>query len=579
MYIEKVMIENFRNFRRVQFNTQEKNIIIGVNDVGKTNLLTALHKLFDYKQRNKEILDTDFHKKSINNNITICARINFEEEDLYRDILISNIKDLRKNETQNQLDIRLTYRKDDITTMEWKCYPSEDDWINIPSFGINRLLIDNIFSTEYIDPRIKIETNFKNFKNTIISDIGKDNLSELVDIEQKFTDVNSLVQELPEVGVINEKLNAQLENLDMNFEVKVQSSIGLNGVYDNLDVFMNEKGSDDNVTNYPTAGDGRKKVVEYAMHKHNIENTTRKIPITLLEEPENHLHISLQKQLSKTMFEIGIVFVTSHSAELLHEIPEGVNVIKLESKGSSIFAENACIEVPDEIQKLKQLYQREIVNAMFCSNVFLVEGYSEKIFWEFVLNEKIKTSEDRNNIYVLNIIGTDFAPYYNFLTELKINVYVRTDNDLKKSGENCNLSGINRGLDLLGEAKLPNIEETLVARNDESPDDLLTRWRISRRVFDDYNKEISLLKNKNIYLSKVDFENSLADSLFAEEEMEKKSEFIKELQQSKWHNLLSSDFASQIFDSSNLETILQSGEFEGLHNFIQSINGVCNEND
>ena len=47
MRIEKIHIKGFRNFEDEEIFFQPKTLIIGANDVGKTNLLYALRILFD----------------------------------------------------------------------------------------------------------------------------------------------------------------------------------------------------------------------------------------------------------------------------------------------------------------------------------------------------------------------------------------------------------------------------------------------------------------------------------------------------------------------------------------------------
>lgn len=47
MRIEKVHIKGFRNFADEEIVFQPKTLIIGANDVGKTNLLYAMRLLFD----------------------------------------------------------------------------------------------------------------------------------------------------------------------------------------------------------------------------------------------------------------------------------------------------------------------------------------------------------------------------------------------------------------------------------------------------------------------------------------------------------------------------------------------------
>ena len=55
MRIEKLHIKGFRNFRDEEFLFQPQTLIIGANDVGKTNLLYALRLLFD-KSLNEQIV-------------------------------------------------------------------------------------------------------------------------------------------------------------------------------------------------------------------------------------------------------------------------------------------------------------------------------------------------------------------------------------------------------------------------------------------------------------------------------------------------------------------------------------------
>jgi putative ATP-dependent endonuclease of OLD family len=47
MYISKIEIENYRNFRKVSFSTNSKIVIIGENKSGKTNLIQAIRLVLD----------------------------------------------------------------------------------------------------------------------------------------------------------------------------------------------------------------------------------------------------------------------------------------------------------------------------------------------------------------------------------------------------------------------------------------------------------------------------------------------------------------------------------------------------
>lgn len=47
MKFDAVTIKNFRNFEYIAINLTNKNVLFGMNDVGKTNFLYALRFLFD----------------------------------------------------------------------------------------------------------------------------------------------------------------------------------------------------------------------------------------------------------------------------------------------------------------------------------------------------------------------------------------------------------------------------------------------------------------------------------------------------------------------------------------------------
>jgi len=65
MIIEKLTIENYRNFRSFEIVLKRFNLIIGENNIGKTNLLNALGLIFSpditfYQKRNLEVDDINY---------------------------------------------------------------------------------------------------------------------------------------------------------------------------------------------------------------------------------------------------------------------------------------------------------------------------------------------------------------------------------------------------------------------------------------------------------------------------------------------------------------------------------------
>ena len=66
MRLEKVRIKGFRNFDDTEVIFQKKTLIIGANDVGKSNLLYALRILFDktISEHDLELTESDYNAYS-----------------------------------------------------------------------------------------------------------------------------------------------------------------------------------------------------------------------------------------------------------------------------------------------------------------------------------------------------------------------------------------------------------------------------------------------------------------------------------------------------------------------------------
>ena len=75
MRLEKVRIKGFRNFDDTEVTFQKKTLIIGANDVGKSNLLYALRILFDktISEHDLELTESDYNAYSSTDTIEITA--------------------------------------------------------------------------------------------------------------------------------------------------------------------------------------------------------------------------------------------------------------------------------------------------------------------------------------------------------------------------------------------------------------------------------------------------------------------------------------------------------------------------
>ena len=547
-HIQEIKIKNFRNFENIEIKTNKKNIIIGINDVGKTNLLYALKLVFDYKIRNVELLESDFHKKNIESNFEIFISIDIgvrNEQNNFYDILISEIENLRKSEdgTQTIFNIKLIGNYENGIEMYWNIgtISNDEDMELIPPVGVNRNKIDNIFEVFDIPPYNEIDKKFKEFKQKILKDLGEDKNDRNIisEIKEEQEVIKEKINQLKFVKEIENNISNTMKDFNVSYKIKVASTLGLKNLHDDLSIFTVQN-DDSSEEIYPTAGDGRRKTILYSMYLYDITQESKKIPIILLEEPENHLFIINQISLSKNILEGEIfcnVFLSTHSPELMYYLADQTNVIRIERENSKTISKSAVLSLPEDFKSLKNKVQKDIARAIFSKKILLVEGYSEKILFDYILDQKITNVEKRADIYVLNIIGVNFEPYYNFFKNLGIDVRVKTDNDLKKQGEKTELLGINRVLGLLNKEKYSPCSFEIKAKKEEKIEDKKRRKNITEKIYDKLKKNDRMLEfqRQYCYLSRVDFENDLAEVLCTKDE--KKEEMVNFLQNSKWHNL------------------------------------------
>ena len=189
------------------------------------------------------------------------------------------------------LYIRLTAKYDPI---EQIAIPELEWGGNIenlyPMSGSNYYEIDRIFNVIYIDSSIDMNKFFaKNAKKLIkITDQDEDLLQQ---IDNTITELNEKISTLSGVKVFQERITQKLsEYRDKDLLVSIRSEIAVKGLFDNISPYIQKIG-DANL--YPTAGDGRRKLLAYSILELLSETLQEsKINIFLIEEPENHLHKS-----------------------------------------------------------------------------------------------------------------------------------------------------------------------------------------------------------------------------------------------------------------------------------------------
>lgn len=435
MEFKSFSINNFRNFEEVTVDLSNKNIFFGMNDVGKTNFLYALRYVFDKEVRKNELLDSDFYQKNTAEPIDIVVAID-----------ISDVADSDSQKLRARVKGNIT-SGDNIVYIKLHAVYNPSELIAVPEMywggDLNNLgemkakstyfELDYVFNPIYIDAYVDLNTLFRKNSNQLIVSQDETDEDTITEIEGKIRDLNETIGSLSGVKAFEDNVTPEYKKFkNEDIEVSVKSEIAIKGLYSNIVPYIKKNGED---LLYPTAGEGRKKLLVYSIYDllAGTDQNAKKINIFLIEEPDNHLHRSMQMAISRVLFgedNYKYLFVTTHSPLILTEM-DNVNLVRVFNEGR-LDTRGVFYKVPDEYKQKKKMLNRGLSEAIFAKKVLLVEGPSENILFTKVLSE-IKPDYEVDGVFILPVNGITFRAYKEILEALDIKTIIKTDNDLRKT--------------------------------------------------------------------------------------------------------------------------------------------------
>lgn len=569
MKFKSLHIQNFRNFKDINICIGNSNVVFGVNDIGKTNLLCAVRFLLDRKYRLYGCVDSDFYKKETSKPIimTLTLDISDEDDDDNKKIYTKIKGVLKTGETELYIQLRSEYNDEHLIGEVDMFWGSSLETLEIMQRTQQSFEVDKIFNVVYIDSSIQMENVFNRYTKHLFRNEKTVTKEEKEKLKGSIKGLNKQISEIKSIEEFESNISSEYKRYrDEKLDIKIKSEVEIDNIYSKLVPYM--AGKDD--ISYPTSGDGRKKLVEYSLLSlESRELEDHKINIFLIEEIENHLHRSMQISLSYQIFEDNLfkyLFMTTHSSQIVSRM-DNVNLIKLflEDKPSG---KSCYYKVPTEYKNLKSKLNENLSEAIFAEKVLLIEGPSESILFKRIL-EKVDHKYECNGKYILQVDGINFKEYYKILNCLGIITIIKTDNDLKfnKANKSINFLGFNRCMSLVNEAGIENRE----FRNVTTKEQFIIKKELVKKIYFRYfKKKIKMFKEKNVFLSEVDLENDLykvipeaLDKFTALQNTSKSA--VDYLQQAKLINMI--EFCKTLTDD-DCTTIYNSSAFECLKRLV-----------
>ena len=215
--------------------------------------------------------------------------------------------------------------------------------------------IDYVFNVFYIDAYVDLYTLFKKNANTLLVNDKEQDKEILENIQKACDDLNTQISGLSGIKTFEERIAPEYKKYrHEDVSVSVKSEIAVKGLYSNIVPYIKQN-SDNSL--YPTSGEGRKKLLVYAIFDLlSKEEEEKKINLFLIEEPENHLHRSMQIALSHILFhdeKYQYLFMTTHSPYVLAEM-DRVNLIRIYN-ADKIMSKSALYNVPAKFKTQRKM--------------------------------------------------------------------------------------------------------------------------------------------------------------------------------------------------------------------------------
>ena len=554
MRIESIHIKGFRNYNDARIIFQPKTLIIGANDVGKTNLMYALRLLFDrsISDHELELCDSDYNAYSGADSIEITITISSITEECLLSTFGGAIKD-------GTTIIRYTNSKSGTYNI-YNGFSEETLEEKNQRFYLKRL------NMQYVDTNRDLFSFLRYERNNLLR-IAKENLSpEEIESDESTIDalqnnldgINKQIGELNYISKSLESVNTELGEISVhNMDQAVCFVAGESNVDRLLDNLVLAYSNGNNPLSI--GGDGRNNQIFLAtwISKQHIQENVDHITFYAIEEPEAHLHPHQQRKLASYIMDKfdSQVFITTHSPHIASKFNPDC-IVRLYSENKLSFA--ACSGCSPKIKTVIDEFSYRLnssAETFFSDGVFLVEGPSEVILYSALASE-LGLDLDRRNISILSVEGIGFKPYVAVCDALNIPWVLRTDNDIfkipKSKPAKLHYAGISR---VIGIAEICC----------ENTDDLLKYWKehesenewfidaVNPESVPDISKKLNeyirtQVKRYGLFLSDIDLENDLANSAISGDlkeyyDISDINNLVKAMQNRKAENML--DFLSE----------------------------------
>ncbi|MBP7068239.1 MAG: recombination protein F [Methanosaeta sp. PtaU1.Bin112] len=457
MYLSKIVVNNFRNLKMIEVElSQGLNVIVGENNVGKTNLLDALRAALgsasafvDPIRLSKDDLYVDQNGQAVKEPI----RVDLNFSDLSGDEQAEFLEALEYNQEHPECSTASIH-------FEWSWSEKTERWHSRRWGGgksnseapVPEDVLQSVPVTLLAALRDAMSALVPGRQSRLGRLLGVSaSEDEKIKLQEIIKKANSDLQSNELIKGAEEKIRQALKGAsgpDFGQDVQIRSSEPeFERIVKNLRLVLKLRGTaaetgEPAIQELRSNGLGYNNLIYIATVLAELEaSANATLPLLLVEEPEAHLHPQLQilladflanSKLDKVENRKVQTIVTTHSPTIASRVPtETIRVLHQDAvSGLRCTCLGKCGLSAREANQLRRMLDITRATLLFARGIILVEGISEALLFP-VLSKRLSIRLEDKGVSVIPVCGVEFSTISKLFGEDKLNIPISivTDGD------------------------------------------------------------------------------------------------------------------------------------------------------